>query len=176
MAGGAVSLADLHESGPALLLFVSEECPTCTLTLRRLAPIVSELTAAGVRVAAVFEDPLEVAARVARRTGFAGAVLSEPAPYDVSRAYSLQSLPTAVLVDRRGGRSGRVVGWQADALSALIEQAAVRAGSDRRAAAASSPDARPRTPTTRMRSGCSTAPATTSSRRCSSGAGRTGCR
>ena len=119
--------SDLHESGPALLLFVSEECPTCTLTLRRLAPIVPKLTAAGLRVAAVFEDPLEVAARVARRTGFAGPVLSEPAPYDVSRAYSLESLPTAVLVDPEGRQSARVVGWQADALSALIEQAGIPA-------------------------------------------------
>ena len=48
---------------------------------------------------------------MARRTGFAGVVLSEPAPYDVSRAYSLQSLPTAVLVDRSGRETGRVVGW-----------------------------------------------------------------
>jgi peroxiredoxin len=127
VAGGAVSLSDLHESGPALLLFVSEECPTCTLTLRRLAPIVPKLTAAGLRVAAVFEDPLEVAARVARRTGFAGPVLSEPAPYDVSRAYSLESLPTAVLVDPEGRQSARVVGWQADALTSLIEQAGIPA-------------------------------------------------
>ena len=87
VAGGPVRLAELCDGGPVLLLFVSEECPTCPLTLRRLAPLVPELSAAGVRVAAVFEDPLEVAARVARRTGFAGVVLSEPAPYEVSRAY-----------------------------------------------------------------------------------------
>src|SRR5689334_14157023 len=93
MAGGSLRLAELHADGPVLLLFVSEECPTCTLTLRRLAPIVSELTAGGLRVVAVFEDPLEVAARVARRTGFGGTVLSEPAPYEISRAYELVSLP-----------------------------------------------------------------------------------
>jgi peroxiredoxin len=120
VAGDPVRLADLHERGPALLLFVSEECPTCVLTLQRLAPLVSELTAAGVRVAAVFEDPLEVAARVARRTRFAGVVLSEPAPYEVSGAYSLQSLPTAVLVDRSGRETGRVVGWDSHGLGALL--------------------------------------------------------
>jgi peroxiredoxin len=86
VAGGSVTLEELHACGPALVLFVSEECPTCVLTLRRLGPLVGELTGAGVRVAAVFEDPLEVAARVARRTGFGGVVLSEPPPYDVSRA------------------------------------------------------------------------------------------
>jgi len=120
VAGGSVGLAELHADGAALLLFVSEECPTCTLTLRRLAPIVSELSVAGVRAAAVFEDPLETAARVARRTGFGGVVLAEPAPYHVSRAYSLESLPTAVLVDREGRQSGRVVGWDANGLQALL--------------------------------------------------------
>ncbi len=119
-AGASVALADLHADGPALLLFVSEECPTCTLTLRRLSPQMSDLTATGVRVAAVFEDPLEVAARVARRTGFTGTVLAEPAPYDVSRAYSLHSLPTAVLVDRSGREAGRVIGWDSDGLEALL--------------------------------------------------------
>ncbi|HET6864327.1 MAG TPA: redoxin domain-containing protein [Solirubrobacteraceae bacterium] len=118
--GGPVSLSDLRADGPALLLFVSEECPTCTLTLRRLAPLVPKLTAAGVQVAAVFEDPLEVAARVARRTGFAGTVLSEPAPYEVSGAYELASLPTMVLVDRSGEQIGRVVGWDADGLESLL--------------------------------------------------------
>ena len=118
--GGSVGLAELHADGPALLLFVSEECPTCALALRRLSPVVSELSIAGVRAAAVFEDPLETAARVARRTGFSGVVLAEPAPYDVSRAYSLESLPTAVLVDREGRQSGRVVGWDADGLQALL--------------------------------------------------------
>ncbi|HKO27476.1 MAG TPA: redoxin domain-containing protein [Solirubrobacteraceae bacterium] len=120
VSGGSLRLAELHADGPALLLFVSEECPTCTLTLRRLAPIVPELTAAGLTIAAVFEDPLEVAARVARRTGFPGTVLSEPAPYEVSGAYELASLPTIVLVDRSGEQAGRVIGWDADALSKLL--------------------------------------------------------
>ncbi len=118
--GGSVRLSELHADGPVLLLFVSEECPTCTLTMRRLAPVLPSLETGGVRVAAVFEDPLEVAARVVRRVGFEGAVLSEPAPYDVSDAYSLVSLPTAVLVDRDGRETGRVVGWDAAGLSALL--------------------------------------------------------
>jgi peroxiredoxin len=120
VAGGSLGLAELHADGPALLLFVSEECPTCTLTLRRLAPVLPELSAAGLRVAAVFEDPLEVAARVARRTGFAGTVLAEPAPYEVSSAYELTSLPTIILVDPSGKQIGRVVGWDADALNELL--------------------------------------------------------
>ena len=120
VSGGSLRLAELQADAPTLLLFVSEECPTCTLTLRRLAPVLPELAEAGLTVAAVFEDPLEVAARVARRTGFTATVLSEPAPYEVSRAYELVSLPTAVLVDRSGQQISRVVGWDSEALAELL--------------------------------------------------------
>ena len=73
-------LDDLVTSGPALLIFASEECPTCALALRRLGRVVVALREAGVGVAVVFEDPLEVAARVAREARFGGTVLAEPAP------------------------------------------------------------------------------------------------
>ncbi len=120
VAAGPVRLAELRAHGPVLVLFVAEECPTCALTLRRLAPLVGELQRAGVEVAAVFEDPLEVAARTARRAGFTGAVLSEPDPYAVSRAYGLVSVPTIVLVDRQGRMAQRVVGWDAAGLDRML--------------------------------------------------------
>ena len=123
--GGPVGLADLRAAGPVVLVFASEECPTCAMALRRLAPVVGPLRAAGVVLAAVFEDPPEVAARVARRTGFAGTTLAEPAPYDVSRAFGLETLPTTVLVGRAGVVERTVVGWDADALQDLFA-AAVR--------------------------------------------------
>ncbi|MBV9003895.1 MAG: redoxin domain-containing protein [Solirubrobacterales bacterium] len=123
VAGGAMRLSDLRSDGPVLVLFVAEECPTSALTLRRLGRLVPSLAAAGVTVAAVFEDPLEVAARTARRAGFAATLLAEPPPYDVSRAYELSSVPTTVLVGRDGNLIGRVVGWDAGALEELIEEA-----------------------------------------------------
>ena len=46
--GGSVGLGELVSGGPALLIFASEECPTCALALRRLAPIVGPLRDAGV--------------------------------------------------------------------------------------------------------------------------------
>jgi peroxiredoxin len=121
--GGSVGLGDLVSSGPALVIFVSEECPTCALALRRLGPIVAPLGEAGVGLAVIFEDPLEIAARVARDARFTGTVLAEPAPYETSRAYALESLPTTFLVDRDGSVAGTVVGWDAGALSALVGQA-----------------------------------------------------
>lgn len=126
--GGSVGLDDLVASGPALVIFASEECPTCALALRRLGPVVAPLRDAGVGIAVVFEDPLEVAARAARDAHFTGTVLAEPAPYDVSRAYALESLPTTFLLDRHASVAGRVVGWDAAALSALVGQACDEVG------------------------------------------------
>jgi peroxiredoxin len=123
VASTPVSLSDLIARGPALLVFVSEECPTSALTLRRLGPVVPALQDAGMAVVAVFADPLEVAARTSRRAAFSAIVLSEPSPYDVSRAYGVQTVPTAVLVDPSGGERGRVVGWDAERLQALLDGA-----------------------------------------------------
>lgn len=123
VSGGPVALADLHRDGPALLMFASEECPTCALTLGRVAPLVSDLARAGVTITSIFEDPLEVAARVARRQRFTGTVLAEPPPYAISQAYELQTLPTLVLIDRDGRLSERVVGWDAPALDAVLAEA-----------------------------------------------------
>jgi peroxiredoxin len=121
--GGPVSLTDLRSGGPVVLVFVAEECPTCTLALRRLAPLVTPLQEAGVTIAAVFEDPPEIAARVARSTGFTATALAEPAPYDVSRAYALEALPTTVLIDRDGAELDRRIGWDAAGLETLVARA-----------------------------------------------------
>lgn len=126
--GGPVRLGDLLRSGPAVLLFVAEECPTCALTLRRLGPLVDGLERSRVTSVAVFEDPLEVAARTARRAGFNGVVLSEPAPYELSRDYQLDSVPTMLLVDPQGRSAHRVVGWDADGIDRLLEAACLSAG------------------------------------------------
>jgi hypothetical protein len=91
---------------------------------------VTALGDAGVTLAAIFEDPPEVAARAARATGFGGTVLAEAAPYEVSRAYELEALPTAVLVDRSGDLVERHVGWDAEAIETLLNEARRRTGRD----------------------------------------------
>ncbi len=123
VAGRPTSLHELCQDGAALIVFASEECPTSAMTIRRLAPLAHELLTAGVTVAVVFEDPLEVAARAARRAGFPGVVLSEPAPYEVSSSYELMTVPTTVLVDSDRKLIERVIGWDADALDGLLAQA-----------------------------------------------------
>jgi hypothetical protein len=125
---GEVTIAGLTAGGGALLLFVSEECPTSAMALRRLGPLGPAWQEAGLTATAVFEDPLEVAVRVARRLGWAGGVAAEDPPYETSRAYRLVSVPTAVLVDRAGTVAGTVTGWDHAALAALIGQAGTLLG------------------------------------------------
>src|SRR2546421_7273692 len=91
-----VTVAGLAAGGGALLLFVSEECPTSAMALRRLGPLCGAWQEAGLTATAVFEDPLEVAVRVARRLGWQAGVAAEDPLYRTSRAYRLRPGPTAV--------------------------------------------------------------------------------
>jgi hypothetical protein len=125
---GEVTIAGLTGGGCTLLLFVNEDCPTSAMALRRLGPLCPAWQEAGLTAIAVFEDPLEVAVRVARRLGWAGELASEDPPYRTSHAYRLVSVPTAVLVDRTGTIAGTVTGWDHAALVALISRAGARLG------------------------------------------------
>src|SRR5215831_10285974 len=125
---GEVTIDALTAGGCALLLLVNEDCPTSAMALRRLGALCPAWQEAGLSATAVFEDPLEVAVRLARRLGWAGGVASEDPPYETSRAYGLISVPTAVLVDRAGTIAGTVTGWDHAALVALIEKAGALLG------------------------------------------------
>src|SRR5581483_4205276 len=93
------------------------------MALRNLGPACQAWQEAGLTSTAVFEDPLEVAIRVARRQAWGGQVVSEEPPYETSRAYGLVSVPTAVLVDGDGMIADTVAGWDQPALAALIGKA-----------------------------------------------------
>jgi hypothetical protein len=118
-----VTIARLTAGGPALLLFVSEECPTSAMALRNLGPLCPALAAGGLSCTAIFEDPLEIALRVARTCGWAGRVVSQAPPYQASRQYGLLSVPTAVLVGKDGSIVASVTGWDQPGLTELIAAA-----------------------------------------------------
>jgi AhpC/TSA family len=120
---GGVRLDDLARRGAALLLFVSEECPTSAMAVRNLGPLCRSWESAGLTVTAVFEDPLDTALRVARTLGWTGRVVSQDPPYQTSADYGLLAVPTAFLVGGDGVIAGSVVGWNQPALAALIDKA-----------------------------------------------------
>jgi hypothetical protein len=114
--GPPVPLRDLHAEGPALLVFVHGDCPTSLLALRRL----SGVRDGSARLVCVAEEDAAGAARLARRAAIGFTALSSPAPFDLSRALAIETVPTAVLVGREGGVADRVVGWDADAYERLL--------------------------------------------------------
>ena len=123
---GPVSLGDLLAAGPTRVMFVTDDCPTCELALRRLA-------AAGADLAVVCEAGPAAAARLAHRTGFGGVMLSEPPPYETSRAYGLDAVPTTVAIGAGGEIAAAVVGWDALALAGLLGRRADRRGASAKA-------------------------------------------
>jgi len=124
--GPPVSLDELLHDGPLVLVFAHADCPTSALTLRRLARLEH-----GSRLVYIFEEAPENAARLARRTGVAATVLAETPPYEVSRAYAVETVPTAIRIDGEGGIVGTVVGWDADGYGTLLD-AVVPDGGPRR--------------------------------------------
>ena len=118
-----ITVGGLTAGGGALLLFVSEHCPTSALALRRLGPLCQAWAQAGLRPVAIFEDPLDVAIRTARRLGWSGQVAVDDPPYPASRAYRVAAVPTTVLIGRDGGLARTVTGWDQPALAALLGEA-----------------------------------------------------
>jgi hypothetical protein len=119
--GGAYRLDELA-AGPArvVLLFAHSECPTARLALERLGPLGPALEASGVRLVWVLQEPLETAARLARRHRLEGLVLAERPPYETARALDVHAVPTTIALERDGTVSASVVGWSADALNELL--------------------------------------------------------
>lgn len=116
-----VSLDDLLSDGHrTLLLFVHADCPTSVLALERLGPLGPDLERAGVRLVVVAEEPLDGAARLARRARVRADVLAQDEPFAVSKAYGVDAVPTAILLDEDGSATETVVGWDAAALERIV--------------------------------------------------------
>lgn len=108
-------LDELCASGPVLLLFVERDCPTSTATLEALR-------GARGNVVVVSEGSAEAAASLRPMAGHR-AILVETAPYPVSAAYGLQTVPTSVLVGPGGEELARAEGWDAEAIASMLGQA-----------------------------------------------------
>ena len=112
VAGRVHRPVDPHARGPVLLVFAERDCPTSTATLAALRD-------AGGDLVVVSEGAPEAARELA---GIAGdrTVLVETAPYPVSAAYGLQTVPTLVLVSPDGEELRRAEGWDADAVASML--------------------------------------------------------
>jgi peroxiredoxin len=111
-------VADPWSEGQVLLAFFKTSCPVCKM----VAPMLTKLSEAGVRVVAVGEDPADDLTRYADEQGQqVSATLTEPAPYAVSEAYGLEAVPSVFLIGPDGSVETAIPGWSRDPWNALAE-------------------------------------------------------
>lgn len=120
------SVSDPWQRGPVVLAFFKTTCPVCQMA----APKVQALADAGVRVVAVGEDPPPAIQSYAARYGQQVPTLSEHAPYPVSDAYGVDTVPTLFLVDEDGTVRDAVVSWDRDGWNRLAAAAGAPRVSD----------------------------------------------
>ena len=120
---GAVRLSELVQTANGqrvVLVFAHADCPTARLTLRRLGAQSSALRESDTRLVVVAEESPAGAARLARAQGLDALVLAQEAPWAVSAAYGVESVPTTVVLDGEGAITERLEGWNAAALEQLL--------------------------------------------------------
>jgi peroxiredoxin len=112
-------VTDPWSEGPVVLAFFKTTCPVCQMA----APKVQALAESGARVVAVGEDPPPDLGSYAERYGQKVTTLSEPAPYPVSDAFGIDTVPTLFLVGEEGTVRDAVVSWDRDAWNRFAEEA-----------------------------------------------------
>ncbi len=100
-------VADPWAGGRTLLVFFKVSCPVCHM----VAPKVTALAEAGVRVVAVGQDPPAKLIAYAEAKGQAVPTVSEVAPYPVSSSFGISSVPTLVDVGADGVVLDVVAAW-----------------------------------------------------------------
>jgi thiol-disulfide isomerase/thioredoxin len=100
-------IEDPWRDGEVVLAFFKTTCPVCQLA----APKVQALADSGVRVVAVGEDPPEALTRYSSGHGQHVPTLTEPAPYGVSAAFGLETVPSLVRIGEDGTVVDVVESW-----------------------------------------------------------------
>ncbi len=103
----------LSEFFPGVLLFAHGDCPTSLLALRRLEEVSKG-------VVLVAEEEPAAAARLARRARVGFPTVAQSADLVASRAFQVETVPTAVRVDGSGRVQDTVVGWDHGAYERLL--------------------------------------------------------
>ncbi|MFN2607405.1 MAG: peroxiredoxin family protein [Acidimicrobiales bacterium] len=106
-AASGQTVTDPWSEGRIVVVFFKVTCPVCQM----VGPKVAALAAGGARVLAVGQDPPAALKRYAGEHGQGVPTVSEPAPYRVSAAYGLSSVPSLFLVEPEGTIAAAVGAW-----------------------------------------------------------------
>jgi AhpC/TSA family len=129
--GGERGLADLVHAGGGVLFFFKRGCATSELVLSRLGALAGALHREGRPLLAVVQET-EAAARALRAAiGRRIPLAWEDAPYRVSSAYRIETVPTLLVIDGTGRVAARLTGFAKSeylALDGLLERALALGG------------------------------------------------
>ena len=112
---GGGDVTDPWTEGETVLAFFKVSCPVCKM----VAPMLTKLAEGGARVVAVGEDPADDLATYMEEQGQQVTTLTQPAPYDASRAFDLEAVPSLFLVAPDGEILEAIAGWNRDVWNAL---------------------------------------------------------
>ncbi len=100
----------------AVLFFFKTSCPTCALAFPYLDRLDRAFSADALRIAAVSQEPRALADEFARRCGVSVAIVDDSG-LEASKAFSIENVPTFVLVDAAGKVQDQFVGHDKQALN-----------------------------------------------------------
>ena len=116
-------LSEALESGPVVLVFYKQSCPTCQLTFSFIQRLCAAAGAGSVvRFWAISQDEVEETRAFAGEYGIEFPVLLDAHPYPVSTDYGLRFVPTFYFVG--GDRTIQVAdfGFSKPTLNAIVER------------------------------------------------------
>jgi peroxiredoxin len=108
-------VGDPWAEGTAVVAFFKVTCPVCQM----VAPKVTALGEGGARILAIGQDPPAALVRYAGEHGQRVPTVSEAAPYGVSSAYGVSSVPSLFVIEPGGVVADAVAGWDRDRWNAV---------------------------------------------------------
>ena len=108
-------VGDPWAGGATVVAFFKVTCPVC----RMVAPKLTALADGGARVLAIGQDRPAALVRYAGEHDQRVPTVSEAAPYGVSSAYGVYSVPSLFVVEPGGVAADAVAGWDRDRWNAV---------------------------------------------------------
>ncbi len=118
------SLKDLLGRGPALLVFVKEDCPTCEYTLPLVDRIYQNYPGSKGSIVVIAQEGVFAALKMVQDWGIHMPVLLDQDPFAVSEEYGVVFVPTFFSVGQDGKIEGSFESFAREELKAINEEIA----------------------------------------------------
>ena len=118
------SLKDLLGRGPALLVFVKEDCPACAYTLPLVDRIYQNYPESKASIVVIAQEGVFAALKMVQDWGIKMPVLLDQEPFVVSEDYGLDFVPTFFSIGQAGRIESSFESFAREELKAINEEIA----------------------------------------------------